>query len=119
MPLIFGNMIVGKVETQVRQEPVAEPAVAKKSPSPRLSCGNIVVKNGDSLKAAEDNYLIEENKVLTEQKKEEALIRLSINKYGITNINQIKDPLVLVNGKTKKISKHSAYLLDMLSLDEE
>jgi hypothetical protein len=30
----------------------------------------------------------------------------------------IKEPSVVVNGKVKKISKKSAFLLDMLSLDD-
>lgn len=28
-------------------------------------------------------------------------------------------PTVIINGKQKKLGKHSAYLLDMLTLDEE
>ena len=33
-------------------------------------------------------------------------------------ISSIKEPSVVVNGKVKKISKKSAFLLDMLSLDD-
>lgn len=33
-------------------------------------------------------------------------------------IAAIKEPSVVVNGKVKKISKKSAFLLDMLSLDD-
>jgi|GEM_PF-3773395 len=34
------------------------------------------------------------------------------------SIDNIKEPSVVVNGKVKKISKKSAFLLDMLSLDD-
>ena len=35
-----------------------------------------------------------------------------------TVVDNIKDPSVVVDGKVKKISKKSAFLLDMLSLDD-
>ena len=34
------------------------------------------------------------------------------------NIDNIKEPSIVVDGKVKKIGKKSAFLLDMLSLDE-
>lgn len=33
-------------------------------------------------------------------------------------VDSIKEPSVVVNGKVKKIGKKSAFLLDMLSLDD-
>ena len=34
------------------------------------------------------------------------------------NAQNVDHPSVVVDGKVRKIKKHSAYLLDMLSLDE-
>lgn len=34
-------------------------------------------------------------------------------------IESISEPSVVVNGKVKKISKQSAYLLDMMTLDDQ
>lgn len=34
------------------------------------------------------------------------------------NVQSVDHPAVVVDGKVRKISKKSAYLLDMLSLDE-
>ena len=34
-------------------------------------------------------------------------------------VNSISEPSVVVNGKVKKISKQSAYLLDMMTLDDQ
>lgn len=45
-----------------------------------------------------------------------------IEKANITrnadSVSNIKEPSVVVNGKVKKIGKKSAFLLDMLSLDD-
>jgi len=34
------------------------------------------------------------------------------------NVEDIKEPSVVIDGKVKKISKKSAYLIDMLTLDD-
>ena len=36
---------------------------------------------------------------------------------SVDTVSSIKEPSVVVNGKVKKIGKKSAFLLDMLSLD--
>lgn len=35
------------------------------------------------------------------------------------SVDSISEPSVVVNGKVKKISKQSAYLLDMMTLDDQ
>lgn len=37
---------------------------------------------------------------------------------SVDTVSNIKEPSVVVNGKVKKIGKKSAFLLDMLSLDD-
>lgn len=41
-----------------------------------------------------------------------------INAKHSTGVESIKEPSVVVDGKVKKIGKKSAFLLDMLTLDD-
>lgn len=48
-----------------------------------------------------------------------------VQKESTTDLQNVRkaastnEPVIIVNGKEKKIGKHSAYLLDMLTIDEE
>jgi len=74
-----------------------------------ISVKNLVVKSEEIAALSpqvpvSNTKEIKENRVMLEKKK--------------AVIDDIKEPSVVVDGKIKKISKKSAFLLDMLSLDD-
>lgn len=69
-----------------------------------LTYGNLVVGN----QTPELPRLEDEQKTFKEVRQEQA-------EKNVTS----RGSFVVVDGKEKKISKHSAYLLDMLTIDEE
>lgn len=73
-----------------------------------LIAKNIVTKPVKPV-AESNNTPVESNKVVRVESK--------VITRSVPNINR-NEPAVIVNGKVKKISKKSAFLLDMLSLDD-
>jgi len=47
-----------------------------------------------------------------------AEVKAKASKRKKMNVEDIKEPSVVIDGKVKKISKKSAYLIDMLTLDD-
>lgn len=68
--------------------------------------------------------LIIKNLVINDKKQQAAEAEPVSKKLSVSRqptkqtVDSIKEPSVVVNGKVKKISKKSAFLLDMLSLDD-
>lgn len=68
-----------------------------------IQANNIVVKGSEKEDKVEDRELGLSSRRTPEVSK---------------TIENIKEPSIVVDGKVKKISKKSAFLLDMLSLDD-
>ena len=97
-------MVVGQ-NAPVQGEKKETQRVESFSPSSRLSYGKIVIKNApqpEPVQTSGPSRLIEDSKY-----------------HGVVKSKVEGEPVVVMNGKSKKISKHSAYLLDMLTIDEE
>lgn len=95
MPLIVKNQI----SSAVTEQPV--PTKEKK----RIDIANLIIKD----KTVEPVASVKDkapNSVISREVKQDPTIK------------SIKEPSVVVDGKVKKISKKSAFLLDMLSLDD-
>jgi hypothetical protein len=72
-----------------------------------IQAGNLVIKGQES-----DGQGVNPTSSFSDVRRE-ASERLPENE-----VNSIKEPSIVVDGKVKKISKKSAFLLDMLTLDD-
>lgn len=63
--------------------------------------------------------VLSSNLVITGQKETLKEIKVKEKDNVVkTYVDNIKEPSIVVDGKVKKISKKSAFLLDMLTLDD-
>lgn len=113
MPFYAANLV--KKEEGVINTIENKLSVVEVSPLPvqftkigNISVKNLVVKSNEIVSVTPS---IAKN--IVEVKKQDPIIE---NKKP--GIEDIKEPSVVVDGKVKKISKKSAFLLDMLSLDD-
>lgn len=58
------------------------------------------------------------NLIIKSNQNKDLPITVPINDVKKPGLDDIKEPSIIVDGKVKKISKKSAFLLDMLSLDD-